>query len=115
MPEEKGKGLSKVLCGLSTGLVVISEILSPVFMLIWLSAATQMQQDTETIDMMLICVACCFGGLILSLILAIIAKVKNRKSKWALVCIIISAVFLVTDAFATFFFIFAASQYHYYV
>ena len=115
MPEEKGKGLSKVLCGLSTGLVVISEIVSPVCMLIWFSAATQMQQDTETMDKMLICVACCFGGLILSLILGIVAKVKSHKSKWALVCIILSAVFLVADALAAFFFIFAASQYHYYV
>ena len=115
MSEEKGNSLSKVFCGLSTALFVLSEIVSPVCMLIWLGAATQMQQDTETMDMMLICVACCFGGLIISLILGIVAKVKSRKSKWALVCIILSAVFLVADALAAFFFIFAASQYHYYV
>ena len=114
MSEEKGKTLSTVFCGLSTALYVLSALVAPVCMFLWLGASMQMPQDTEIMDKMVIAVSCCGGVLIISLILGIIAKVNNRRSKWTVVCIVLSIVFLVIGALAALFFVWAASQYHYY-
>ncbi|MBR2550903.1 MAG: hypothetical protein K6E72_01365 [Saccharofermentans sp.] len=114
MSTEKGKGLSGLLCGLSTALMIISNLLAPVGMVIWLDAATQRQQDTDVIDAMIVMVICCTCGMIGSIILAVIAKIKNRQSKWATVCIVISGILLATEILSAFIFIWIASQYHYY-
>lgn len=113
MSEEKGKTLSTVFCGLSTALYVISALVSPVCMFLWLGASIQMPQDTVTMDKMVTAVICCGAVLLISLLFGIIAKVNNRRSKWAVVCIVLSIVFLVIGALAALFFIWAASQYHY--
>ena len=68
----------------------------------------------ELMDIMLAVVVCCLIGMIASLILAIVARIKNRKSKWALICIIISSILLATTLLSGLFFVWAASQYHYY-
>ena len=114
MSTEKGKGISTVLCGISTALMIICDLVAPIGMFIWLGAATEMNQDTEVIDSMIVTVLCCGAGLIASLILAVIAKIKNRKSKWAVICIVLSSVFFVTGLIAALFFVWVASQYHYY-
>ena len=114
MSTEKGKGLSRLFCGLSTALMIISNVLAPVGMTIWLDAATQRQQDTEAMDAMIVMVICCACGFIGSIILGVIAKIKNRQSKWATVCIVISSILLVSEMLSIFVFIWIASQYHYY-
>lgn len=114
MSAEKGKNIYKVFCGISTALMIICDLIAPVCMFVWYSTASQRQQDTELMDAMLAVVVCCLIGMITSLILAIVARIKNRQSKWALICIIISGILLVTTLLSAFFFIWAASQYHYY-
>ena len=94
--------------------MIISNVLAPVGMTIWLDAATQRQQDTEAMDAMITMVICCACGMIGSIILAVLAKIKNRQSKWATVCIVISGILLATEILSAFIFIWIASQYHYY-
>lgn len=114
MSTEKNKGLSGLLCGLSTALMIISNVIVPIGMVIWLDAVTQRQQDTAVADAMITMVICCACGFIGSIILGVIAKIKNRQSKWATVCIVISSILLVSEMLSIFVFIWIASQYHYY-
>ena len=109
----ENRKLSTVLCGLSTALMVISCLISPVGMFLWFGAATEYPQDVPLMDKAVIFVIA--GGIAIfsGLILGIIAKIKNRQSKWAVVCIVLTSIFLLIGVIAAFFFIWAASQYHY--
>ena len=109
----ENKKISTVLCGLSTALMVISCLISPGGMFMWFGAATEYPQDVPLMDKAVIFVIA--GGIAIfsGLILGIIAKIKNRQSKWAVVCIILTSIFLFIGVIAAFFFIWAASQYHY--
>ena len=109
----ENRKLSTVLCGLSTALMVISCLISPAGMIMWFGAATEYPQDVPLMDKAEIFVIA--GGIAIcsGLILGIIAKIKNRQSKWAVVCIVLTSIFLLIGVIAAFFFIWAASQYHY--
>ena len=104
---------SKVLCSFSTILMVISCLVSPVGMFMWFGAATEYPQDVPLMDKAVIVVIAGGIAIVAGLILAIITKIKNRQSKWAVVCIILTSIFLFIGVIAAFFFIWAASQYHY--
>ena len=120
MPKEKTTSIdksvraAKVLCGLSTALMVICNLIVPVCLLLWFDAATPRQQDTYAIDVLVITVLCCGAGMIAALFMAIVAKLKEPASKWAVVNIVISSILLVLGILAVFFTVWAASQYHYY-
>ncbi|MBR3701024.1 MAG: hypothetical protein IKM96_04710 [Clostridiales bacterium] len=112
MTTENSK-ISKIFCSLSTVFMVVSCLVSPVGMFMWFGAATEYPQDVPLMDKAVIFVIA--GGIAIfsGLILGIIAKIKNRQSKWAVVCIILTSIFLFIGVIAAFFFIWAASQYHY--
>lgn len=112
MTTENSK-ISKIFCNLSTVFMVVSCLVSPVGMFMWFGAATEYPQDVPLMDKAVIFVIA--GGIAIfsGLILGIIAKIKNRQSKWAVVCIILTSIFLFIGVIAAFFFIWAASQYHY--
>ncbi len=114
MPADKSEKTARLLCILSTVLMIICNAVAPVAMFLWFGAATPQQQDKYAIDVIAVTVLGCGAGMIASLIMAIIARLKEPGSKWALVCIIISAVLLVTGVLAAFFTVWAASQYQYY-
>lgn len=109
----KQRKISTVLCGLSTALMAVSCLISPVGMFLWFGAATEYPQDVPLMDKAVIFVIA--GGIAIfsGLILGIIAKIKNRQSKWAVVCIVLTSIFLFIGVIAAFFFVWAASQYHY--
>jgi hypothetical protein len=114
MPADKSEKTARLLCILSTVLMIICNVVAPVAMFLWLGAATPRQQDKYAMDVIVVTVLGCGAGMIASLIMAIIARLKEPGSKWALVCIIISAILLVTGVLAAFFTVWAASQYQYY-
>jgi len=109
----ENKKLTTVLCGLSTALMAASCLISPVGMFLWFGAATEYPQDVPLMDKAVIVVIAGGIAIVAGLILAIIAKIKNRQSKWAVVCIILTSIFLFIGVIAAFFFIWTASQYHY--
>lgn len=111
---DKSERIARVLCILSTILLVLSNIVLPAAMLLWFDAATPRQQDVYALDVLAITFFSCGACMLASLVMSIIARLKEPGSKWALVCIIISAILLVTGILAVFFTIWAASQYHYY-
>ena len=114
MADDKTGKTARLLCVLSTVLLIICYLVAPVAMFLWFGAATPQQQDKYAIDVIGVTVISCGAGMIASLIMAIIARLKEPASKWALVCIIISAILLVTGALTAFFTVWAASQYQYY-
>lgn len=113
MPADKSEKTARLLCILSTVLVVICNLVAPVAMFLWFDAASPQQQDKFAVDVIVITVLCCGAGMIASLIMAIIARLKEPGSRWALIMIIISAVLLVMGSLAVFFTVWAASQYRY--
>ena len=89
---------SKVLCSLSTVFMVVSCLVSPVGMFMWFGAATEYPQDVPLMDKAVIVVIA--GGV------AIVAGL-------AVVCIVLTAIFLFIGLLSALFFVWAASQYHF--
>ena len=114
MSVDQSEKAAKTLCAVSTALLILCNLVAPVGLFLWLGAATPRQQDTVGLDVLVITLLCCFAGMIASLIMAIIAKLKEPASKWAVVCIVISCVVLITSLLAAFITVWAASQYQYY-
>jgi len=114
MSVDKSEKAAKTLCAVSTALLILCNLVAPVGLFLWLGAATPRQQDTVALDVLVITLLCCFAGMIASLIMSIIAKLKEPASKWAVVCIVISCVVLITSLLAAFITVWAASQYQYY-
>lgn len=113
MTTENNK-LSKILCCLSTVLMVVSCLMSPVGMFLWFGAATEYPQDVSMMDKAVIIVLAGGIAVVAGLVLSIIAKIKNCQSKWAVVCIVLTSIFLFVGVLSALFFVWAASQYHYY-
>ena len=114
MSTDKSTRTFKLLCWLSTALIILCNLVAPVCLFLWFDAATPRQQDTEAMDVLVTTVLCCGAGMIASLIMSIIAKLKEPASKWAVVNIVITSVLLVLGILAAFITVWAASQYHYY-
>ena len=113
MPEDKSEKTARLLCILSTVLVVLCNVVAPVTLCLLLSTLTPQQQDDFALDVIVVTLLCCGAGLIASLVMAIIARLKEPGSRWALTLIIISAFILVSGFISTFFTVWAASQYQY--
>ena len=114
MNTDKSMRTFKLLCRLSTILIIVCNLIVPVCLFLWFGAATPRQQDVYAMDVLVITVLCCGAGMLASLIMAVIAKLKEPASKWAVVNIVISSVLLVFGALAVFITVWAASQYQYY-
>lgn len=112
MTTENSK-ISKIFCSLSTVFMVVSCLVSPVGMFMWFGAATEYPQDVPLMDKAVIVVIAGGVAIVAGLILAIIAKIKNHQSKWAVVCIVLTAIFLFIGLLSALFFVWAASQYHF--
>lgn len=113
MPDQKKKDISTVFCGLATAFFVLSSIVSPIAMLIWFGSAYGIRQDVRTMDSCQSVLIMCAVALLVSLGLSIAAKVINRKGKWSIVCIVLSAVGLIVGILFMMLLIFAVSQYRY--
>ena len=103
MTTENSK-ISKIFCSLSTVFMVVSCLVSPVGMFMWFGAATEYPQDVPLMDKAVIVVIAGGVAIVAGLILAIIAKIKNRQSKWAVVCIVLTAIFLFIGLLSALFF-----------
>ena len=114
MSIDKSARTARLLCGLSTALMIICNLIVPVCLVLWFDAATPRQQDTYALDALVISLLCCGAGMIAALFMAIVAKLKEPASKWAVVNIVILSILLVLGILGVFFTIWAASQYHYY-
>lgn len=114
METEKRRELYTLFCGLSTAFISISAAVSPIVMLIWLAAATERHQDTKLMDTMVVVLICCAVALVASLAMSIAAKIIGKPSKWATICIVLTAISIVLGVLAMLLFVFIASQYHYY-
>ena len=114
MPDDKTGKTARLLCILSTVLIVICNLVAPVAMFLWFGVSTPRQQDKYAMDVIAVTVLSCGAGMLTSLIMGIIAKLKEPASKWAVVCIVISAILLATGFLAAFFTVWAASRYQYY-
>ena len=102
-----------LLCWLSTALIIICNLVAPVCLFLWFGAATPRQQDIYGMDVLFTTVLCCGAGMLASLIMAVIAKLKEPASKWAVVNIVISSVLLITGILTVLITVWAASQYQY--
>ena len=89
-PISRAEHISTILNGLATGLSCIFLTLNPMAVYWWLVATVYKNTSDSkgTLALMIICGVCTLLGLVPS----IAAKVINRKSKWAVINIVVISV-----------------------
>ena len=94
MTKEKNKTTSLILCVLSNVIVVLSIIMIPVFVIMLFMAS--LSHNTVAADSLGSLILFGVFGFFVSLVLAIIAKCIYTKSIYAVVCIIISSLAVIS-------------------
>lgn len=107
MAGDKNLKTTNLLCGLATFLMILGVAVIPVGIYLY-RTLNNLEMTTDTAIMMMGCSAGCF---LISLIMSIVAKVKTRSSKRAVVCMVFSIILMVTYIMAILLASMAFSQY----
>ena len=96
-------GMTSILCGLATGMATISFILNPVAVYLWL--IDTLKTTAKNANGSFLIMGFCVVNVLASIAASIVAKVKNPKSKWAVINIVYISITLVFSALLTWGFI----------
>lgn len=98
-----------IMCGLATGISCIAFSVLPISVLMYMISILERtkQYIAQSTFILIICGIAVVGSLAVS----IIAKVKNRRSKWAVTNIIYISINLVTSGLSTWFWVWLMNTY----
>lgn len=100
---------SMVMCGIATGISCLFFTILPFGVLMYMIAILEKTQTY--IGQSVFILICCAVAVVGSLAASITAKVKNRKSRWAVANIIFISINLVTSGLTSWFFIWIINTY----
>lgn len=98
-----------IICGLSTGIAVLSLVGEPVGVYMWLISV--LEKSTNYISQSIALLIVCGIGILGSLAASIVAKVKNKEMRWPVVNIVFISIMLVIQGLLTYGFIWLITQY----
>ena len=100
---------SMIMCGIATGMSCMFFAVLPVSILMYVIA--MLEKTREYINQSIFILICSGIAIVGSLAVSIVAKVKYRKSRWAVTNIVFISINLIFSALSTWFFIWFMNTY----
>lgn len=106
---DKNISFSMLLCGLATGVSCFFFAVLPLGVLTYMISI--IERTREYISQSVFVIVCCGVGIVGSLVASIFAKIKFRKSRWAVTNIVYISINLVISGLISWFFIWLMNTY----
>ena len=98
-----------IMCGLATGISCIAFSVLPIGVLMYIISV--LERTKQYIAQSTFILIACGIAVLGSLAASIVAKVRNRKSRWAVTNIVYISINLVTSGLTTWFFVWLMNTY----